>query len=259
MAVDRNVVKNLNQVGQMVFEYKPRELNVETSQSAKDYVANDGQKSPDFKISELVSKQAGIAKLESEVHEEEINERVLDRMKEIEERAYREGYDLGLIDGRDKAFQEEKINLSDRLNKLEVLLAEIENQRQQLLIENEVHLVELIFQIAKKIALRDLSEHREAVVEILKHAVDDLVNDERVVIHVSPEDLQFIQNVSEKSEKKMDKIKKLKIVEDEKLKSGGCLLETSFGSVDATVDERVSRAWELLKDRLPQKRRDPGA
>ena len=259
MAVERNVVKNLNQVGQMVFEYKPRDLNVETSQSAKNFVANDSQKSPDFKISELVSKQAGISKLESEVHEEEINERVLERMKEIEERAYREGYDLGLIDGRDKAFQEEKVILVDRVSKIDELLGQIETQRQQLLIDNEIQLIELIFQIAKKIALRDLTEHREAVVEILKHAVDDLVNDERVVIHVSPEDLQFIQSVSERSEKKIDKIKKLKIVEDEKLKSGGCLLETSFGSVDATVDERVSRAWELLKDRLPQKRKESGA
>lgn len=258
MAVDRNVVKNMNQVGQMVFEYKPRELNIETSQAAKDYVGSDGQRSPDFKISDLVSKQAGISKLESEAHEGEINERVLARMKEIEERAYKEGYELGLIDGRDKAFEEEKVNLAARLNSMDELLGQIENQRQQLLIDNEIQFVELVFQIAKKIALRDLTEHREAVIEILKNAVDDLVGDERVIVHVSSEDLNFIQNVSEKSEKKMDKIKKLKIVEDEKMKAGGCLLETSFGSVDATVEERVERAWQLLEKRLPQKRREPG-
>ena len=79
MAGERNVVKDKRE-GQVIFDFKPRELNVGVSQSAKDFVAKDHKQSPDFKISELVAKQVGIHQLESDAHEDQINDLVLERM-----------------------------------------------------------------------------------------------------------------------------------------------------------------------------------
>lgn len=257
MAGDRSIVKGI-QEGQVVFDFKPRELNVGVSQSARDFVSLDNQQSPDFKISELVSKQVGIHQLESEADEDQINERVLERIKEIQEKGYQEGYDLGLADGREKAFQEAQAEFAQRLQSLDSLLVTIEEQRRQILIDNEQQFISLLFQIAKKISMRDLSEHRDAVVEILRHLVEEMNEDEKITAHVSIADLQFINSIKDKTSKKIEKIKKIKLVEDERITPGGCVMETGFGSVDASVEERVERAWELLSNRIPQKRPGQG-
>lgn len=253
MGAERNIMKNAVQAGQVVFDYKPRELTVETHQSARNFVEVDQLKSPDFKISDLVAKQVGISQLESEAHEGEINERVLKQVKEIEERAYKEGFDLGFADGTDKAFAHMKEQIAFRISSLDKLLAQVESQRRLVLVENEAELISLVFQVAKKIALRDLEEHREAVVEILTKVVDEMSEDETVAVYLSHDDHEFIQLSNEKTSSSLEKIKKLKLIESEEIKPGGCLLETSFGSVDATVDERVERTWDLLRDRIPHK------
>lgn len=254
MGAERNIVKDKNQAGQVVFDYKPRELNVETHQSAKNFVDVDQMKSPDFKISDLVAKQVGISKLESEAHEGEVNERVLQRVKEVQERAYKEGFDLGFSDGTDKAFAVMKDQIGFRIASLDALLAQVENQRRLIMVDNESELISLVFQVAKKMALRDLEQNREAVVEILTKVVEEMSEDEKVTVYLSHDDNEFIQLSHEKTSSSLDKIKKLKMIESEEIKPGGCLLETSFGSVDATVDERVERTWQLLKDRIPHKR-----
>lgn len=257
MAGDRSIVRG-KQEGQVVFDFKPRELSVDVSQSARDFVSLDNQQSPDFKISELIAKQVGIHQLESEANEDQINERVLERMKEIEEKGYKEGYELGLADGREKAFQEAQVEFAQRLASLDQLLGAIENQRKQILVDNEEQFIGLLFQIAKKISMRDLSEHRGAVVEILKNLVEEMNADEKITAHVSMADLEFINAIKDKTSRKIEKIKKIKFVDDERITPGGCVMETGFGSVDASVEERVERAWQLLKDRIPQKRPGQG-
>jgi flagellar assembly protein FliH len=253
MAGDRSIVRGKKE-GQVIFDFKPRELSVGVSQSARDFVSMDNQQSPDFHISELVAKQVGIHQLESEANEDQINERVLERIKEIQEKGYKEGYDLGLADGREKAFQDAQVEFAERLGSLDTLLHSIEDQRRQILVDNEEQFITLLFQIAKKISMRDLGEHREAVVEILQHLVEEMNADEKITAHVNQADLTFINAINEKSNQKIEKIKKIKFLEDDRITPGGCVMETGFGSVDASVEERVERAWQLLKDRVPQKR-----
>lgn len=245
-----NIVKDLDQ-DLVVFDYKPRELNIETTQVAKDYVAQEDRN--EFKISELVAKQVGISKLESEANEDKINERVLERLKEIQEKAYKEGYDLGLIDGVEKAYQEEKVTLQERLSNLDQFLKTMEQQKKLILIDNEAELISLVFQVAKKIALRDLAENREAVLEILKPLVEELHGDEKITVRVSSDDLYFLQTLRDKTGQAVEKLEKIKFIDDEKMRSGGCILETAYGSVDASVEERVERVWQTLQSRVPQK------
>ncbi|NJL23744.1 MAG: hypothetical protein HC902_00210 [Calothrix sp. SM1_5_4] len=178
-------------------------------------------------------------------------------MKEVQEKAYQEGYELGLIEGTEKAFQEAKAGLIEKLGALQSVLKRMEDLKGQLLIDNEAELLHLVFLIAKKLAMRDLEEHREAVWEILKDVIGESQGDERVVVKLSNEDMYFLETLQDKSGERIEALKRVKFVADDAIKPGGCMIETEYGSVNATVEERVERVWQTLQSRVPKKQQEP--
>jgi flagellar assembly protein FliH len=251
VALEKPIIK-ADIAGGTTFDYKPREFATGTTSVARNYVDEDAFRSPDFKISELVSKQAGISQLESEAHQDKINNQVLARLGEVQERAYHEGYELGLIEGTEKAFQEAKVDLTGKMNALESVLRNIEEIKKTLLIDNEAEFIKLVFEVAKRIALRDIEGNREAVLEMIQNVVGEAQADEKIVVHLSTEDHYFLETLQDKSGQRIESLERVKFISEDNVKSGGCLIETEYGSVDATVEERVERVWQTLLAKIPQ-------
>jgi flagellar assembly protein FliH len=255
MALEKSIIKSAA-AEKSTFEYKPRELGGQPSEVARNFVDVDAFRSSDFKISDLIAQQAGISQLEDDAQQGKINAVVLERLKEVEERAFEEGYELGLIEGTEKAFQEAKADLLAKLTMFENVLLRVEELKKQLLIDNEAALIQLVFHTAKKMALRELKDNREAVLEILQHVVGEIQDNETVNVRLSSEDLLFIEGLQERGGQNIENLKRVKFLPDDKMTSGGCFIETQFGSVDASVEERVERTWQTLLARTPQKTPD---
>jgi flagellar assembly protein FliH len=251
MALEKPIIK-ASMAGAQSFDYKPREFSMDTTAEARSFADEDSFRSKDFKISDLVAQQAGISQLASDAHQDQINTLVLERLKEIQQKAYDEGYQLGLIEGTEKAFQESKVDLSDKMLAMQSLLSRIEQMKGQLLIDHEAELIRLVFLIAKKIALRDLEGHREAALEILKGVIGEAQADEQIVVRLSNEDLYFIETLKDKTAQRFEFLQHVKLVGEDTIKPGGCMIESQYGTVDATIDERVERTWQTLLSRIPQ-------
>lgn len=255
MALEKSIIKA--QAAEIsAFDYKPRELDAGTSMVAKNFVNEDAFISTDFEISDLIAKQAGISQLEDSAQQDKINSLVLDRLKEVQEKAYQEGHDLGLLEGTEKAFQETKGELLARMASMEAILKRLEELKTHLLVDNEAALVRLVFLVAKKIAMRDLEENRDAVWEILQHVSAEFQNDEKLMVRLCTQDLLFLESLQDKSGQKIESLQRIKFVVDDNIKPGGCLIETEFGNVDATLEERVERTWTTLQSRIPHKPQD---
>lgn len=251
MALDKNIIK-AQTAGSTTFDYKPKEFSLDATPVAKSFVSADAFKSSDFKIAELIAKQAGISQLEDDAHQGRVNAQVLERLKEVEERAYKEGYELGLIQGTEKAFQDAKQELLAKSETLEKLLKRIEVLKSRILVDNEAALMRVLYLIAKKMALRDLEENREAVLTILQNITNEIQGDERIVVQLAQQDLDFLTAIREKNDQKFEAFERVKFVVNSGIKPGGCLIETDFGNVDATVEERVERTWQTLLAKLPR-------
>ena len=252
MGLDKAIIKSAKATA-TTFEFKPRELAAGASKVARSFVNEDAFISTDFQISRLIADQAGISKLEDSNQRDKINAQVLEQLKEVQEKAYQEGYELGQIEGTEKAFQEGKESLVQRMKAMEAMLKRFEDLKARMLIDNEAALLRLLFLVAKKIAMRDLEQHREAVWEILQHVVGGIQEDERVTVRISAEDLFFLDSLQDKSGQKIESLTRIKFISDEKIKSGGCLIETEYGTVDATLEERLERTWQTLASRIPHK------
>jgi len=252
MALEKPIIKaDIAQTS--TFDYKPREIAMAASGMAKAFVHEHIN---DFKISELVAQQAGISQLALDAQQDLINSQVLARLAEVQEKSYTEGYEVGLIEGTEKAFQEAKANLLERMTAMENMLKQMEEMKSRLMIANEAEFVKLVFLTAKKIAMRDLEFSRDAVVEIMKDVVGEAQEDERVTVRMSPVDLSFIESLQEKADQRIESLRRVKFVREDSIKPGGCLIETEYGTVDATIEERVERVWQTLQARIPQQ--NPG-
>ena len=117
----------------IVFDYEPKEFPLIISDSATGFVSEQDASSSDFKISEIVAEQAGIAKLAKQNLEKKVEEEALKRLKNIEEKAYKEAYDVGLIEGADKAFQERKVDIENGLQRLNEFLEAFENIKKKII------------------------------------------------------------------------------------------------------------------------------
>lgn len=251
MAAEKSIIKK-EIAEQKTFEFKPRDFSTKASDPARSFVDMDQQRSPDFKISELIAQQAGIAQLEKEAVKDKINSQVLEKIKTVQEAAYKEGHELGLIEGSEKAYKDSVEDLKARLKNMDLVFKNLEDLKNRLMVQNEAELIELVFLTAKKIALRDLTEHRDAVAEILRDVAAEMQADERISVRLNPEDLYFIETLQDKVGERLQNYERIKFVTDESVKLGGCLIDTAYGTVDATVDERVERTWQTLQTRIPR-------
>ncbi len=252
MGLEKGIIK-ANHAASQTFDFKPRDIKLSPSGSAVEYAEEVIAKPSAFAISDLLAQQTGITKLQSEAQQDSINAKVLEKLKEVEEKAYKEGFDLGTIEGSEKAFVEAQASLLESQKALENIVKSIENLKRQILTDNEEALVNLLFQIGKRIALRDLTEHREAAVEILKDVLLQMSDDEKITVKLSPEDLYFIETLQDKAKEKIQGLERTRLLGDESVKSGGALIESEFGTVDATVEERVERVWQTLQSKIPKR------
>lgn len=233
--------------------YSPRKFPASTSTIASDFVASKNTAvGSSFQIDRLVAKKTGVADLERKAMQEKIEAEALVRLKEIQEDAYANAYQVGLEEGREKAFQDHSADLEARIAKLDETIGSMETLKRSLLQANETHLVRLVYQIARQLMMVEFKEHPEFILDVIRQAVELAHSDEKLVIRLSLEDAQFIEGAKEKLGKEFEFIKRAEIEPTESLLSGGCTVETNYGAVDASIEQRTAKIWQALTEKAPR-------
>lgn len=237
--------------------YSPRKFPQVVTPAASGFIAYQSSRESQglessFRIDRIVAQQTGIADLERVSIEERVEREALGRLKELQEEAYKQAYQLGLEEGREKAYQESSEEYALRLGNLEQLLLSIENLKPELVAFNESHIVRLAYVMAKKIAMGEISEHKELILSVVKQAIEAAQSDENITVRISADDLQFIEGMREKLGKDFDSLKRTKFESSDTISAGGCVVETNYGDVDATVEQRVDKLWASISGKIPK-------
>lgn len=252
-----NIIKE-DKSDDIVFDYHPKTFPVVFSSEASGFMSSQEGQTSDFKISELVAAQTGIADMQRRGVEDKIEELALHRIKDIEEKAYKEAYDLGLIEGSEQAFAEKKQDLEGRLQRLDDLLLMFDNIKKRLLADNERQLMELLVQTAGKIALREIEADPESIVKTLDMVLEEIHKDESVTLYLSKQDRDFLEELRAKGGKRADDLKHIKLEVADHVQSGGCQVETNYGVIDSTLEQRVERVMSAMREKMPRVKKDQG-
>ncbi len=234
-----------------VLEYIPQKFELGTPQQALSYLSEKKQGS-DFRMNEVIRVQTGVDQIEESDMQRTIEERAIEKLKEIQEDAYKAGYELGLDEGRKKAFDENSKVINDHLSEMDKVLSSFATMKHDIFSANENSLMQLLFAMATKIAQYQLEINPDAIIEVVRNAVSHAQDEQEIRVQVSTAQFDFISGLKNENAREFEFLKKIKFESNDEIQPGGCLVQTNFGEVDARVEQRVVNLWETLKENLPR-------
>lgn len=206
----------------------------------------------------LPSLNEEIEKLKKQVYEESYQEGYQKGYQE----GYQEGFDKGHTEGFEKGYAEGRIfaekelseaktkleeEYQEKLKALEGLLSKLRKTFSESILNLDQEVLAIVEKISEKFLFKALEEDKELILRVIREALKEVVEGAQIVIKVHPKEAEILEKIdlASLSEKNFPKIE---IKPDPGVSLGGCLLETSFGLVDATVERRWEEIFKALEE-----------
>jgi flagellar assembly protein FliH len=234
-----------------ILEYTPKHFEFGTPESASDYL-REKEMGSDFIMSDVLRKTTGIEEIERQSEEQKIEKKVLEKLGTLQEEAYKQAFDLGLEEGQKKAYEEKTADLEVQINSFYELSQNLNKIKIQMAHQNEAHMLRLIYEIACRIAFDHINENHASVIQVIKHAIEKSQAEENINILVSPQQIELLEKLKLNNDKETEFLKKVKFESSDKISTGSCIVETNYGIIDASIEQRVIKLWSELKQSVPK-------
>lgn len=175
--------------------------------------------------------------------------------RRIEEQAYRKGFS----DGRQKGLESGKQELAPVLQNFRQALQELEKVKLEIYRSAERESVDLALAIARKVVCREVSTSREAIVGVVREAFRQAADQDRIRIRLCPADLQLIDDPKRAFSGVARDGARILVEGDDSISSGGCVIETEMGDIDARIERQLQVIEEALRAEMPQTADGKGA
>lgn len=160
----------------------------------------------------------------------------------------REAYEKGFAAGEKAGFELGVKKAEVLFSGITKLFEELKAYKESIYSPCEREMTELSLAIAKKVIQREV-EKPDSVLDCVRMAIKSVVASGEIVIKVNPRDLEVLNNYkSEISKFTGTGSKGLKIEADSEIGKGGCVIETNYGEVDATINSILGDIEERLRD-----------
>ena len=166
--------------------------------------------------SEILSK----AREDAEHYKEEVKK----QCAQLKEKAKKEGFEEGL-----QKFNEEILHFDGEIKRLR-------HEMQKMVLP-------IALKAAKKIVGKELELFPETIVDIVLQALAPAVQSKKITIYVNKNDRAALEAEKSKIREVLDQIESLSIHDRADIATGGCIIETESGIINATVDNQ----WRALE------------
>lgn len=234
-----------------VMDFTPTKFDLGTPLQALEYM-EERKNGSDFLMNPVIQIQTGVEQLQKENVDNMAEALALDKLKEIQESSYKEGYELGLDEGLKKAYNEKMSELTHNLEEMTTLLSNISQIKKDLELQNESHLIKLIYHMVERVSLKHVELDQTILADVMRQALSLAQDEENVVVHVSQSQFEFIEDLKKQTSREFDFLKKIKIEPNERISAGGCIVQTNYGEVDSRIEQRLEKLWDNLKESLPK-------
>jgi len=160
----------------------------------------------------------------------------------VREQAFEEGFAAGLAQGQSE--------LGRPASALAAAAEQLQALRTDAAASVEADAVDLALRIAEQAVGAAIAADRELVVEAVRGALRRLVERDRVLILVNPEDLELVRDHVARLVGELGGIEHCEVQAERRVRPGGAIVRTSEGEVDATLETKLARAREVLEHEL---------
>jgi flagellar assembly protein FliH len=210
----------------------------ETTLSLRDQVLRDAESTAEERVRQAAQEAD---QLRSEATAEIENWWQMKRDQDLEtvEAARQAGFEQGYQEGYTQVEADLKQQLQKDLNDAHVILEQAYRMKEQIIQEAEPFLVELSCAIAEKIIAKQLSVSPDLSVELIRRTLSRRREQGVITLCVSPGQLLFVQAAREELTMAIDSQAELQILPDATIRDHGCVIRSSFGSIDARIDTQL--------------------
>jgi flagellar assembly protein FliH len=185
------------------------------------------------------------AKVKATEIEKEIRQSIEAERREAKEKAREEGREAGFADG--------KAEVDRLIERTQVVLERAQDKRGEILSETEKEIVDLVLLISRKV-IKVISENqRNVIVSNVIQALRKVRAKGNVIIRVNMADLKLATEHKQEFIKLMEGTNSIQVVEDSSVDSGGCIIETDFGEIDARVSSQLAELENKILEISPIK------
>ncbi len=183
-------------------------------------------------FSKLLTGQEVLASIKEEA--EQYRQEVIKECEELKAQAVAEGFQAGY-----EEWTKQLAHLEQEITKVQGEVAKV--------------VMPISLKAAKKIVSAELTLKPEAILEIVSVALKSVSQHKRIVIYVSPDDLEVLEQNKNDIKAIFESLDSLSIRERDDIEQGGCIIETEGGIINARLKDRwrnLEAAFESLADTL---------
>jgi flagellar assembly protein FliH len=225
-------------------------------------IRNEAEEDAQRKIREAdTAKQAAEKDAERVLAETEEKIRRLEEESRVNcEAARKEAEDQGRIAGREEGFAEGKAEVERLIQRTQIMLERAQNKRGEILLETEQEIIDLVLLISRKVVKVISENQRTIVLQNVVQALRKVKTRGNVTIRVNMADLKLTTEHIKDFIQRLEGVKSIQVVEDTSVDSGGCVIETDFGEIDARISSQLAELEAKILQISPIKSRlKPGS
>jgi len=163
-------------------------------------------------------------------------------LEQTKEQGFQQGYDEGLV----QAEAAVQAQYNEMLAQAKSILEQSFQSKELIIQEAEPFLLELSCAIAEKIIHKQLLLEPEWIIQQVKQVLSRRRDQGVITLCVAPSQFAFIQNAREELVLAIDSQAELQILPDASVKDEGCVIRSSFGSIDARIDTQLTEIKKEL-------------
>ena len=215
------------------------------------------------------SEEAGSVKAQAQEEAQRIVAEAQRQAQEIEDQGRKTlederkaAVEQGKEEGRAEGFADGKAEVDRLIQRTQTVLERAQDKRGEILTETERELIELVLLISRKV-IKVISENqREVVVANVTEALRKVRDRGNIIIRVNLADVKLTTDNKKEFIKALEGVKAIQVMEDTSVDSGGCIIETDFGEIDARISSQLAeletKILEISPIRTRAKPKAPG-
>lgn len=174
---------------------------------------------------------------------EDAKKQAEDILKDAKENGYKEGYEKGTIESKQKSDDLQTKLEADYKSMSEKLQNEYDEKYQVM----ESELVDTLMEVFSKVTLTIAEDKKDLVLLLIQRTLKDADANKDFLMRVSDVDYGFVMNSIDKLYDCVSLDSKIEVVRDNTLKKNQCIIETDAGAFDCSLDIQLEGLISEIK------------
>lgn len=203
-----------------------------------------------FKVNPIVEEYRGFKDQEEREYEDRVEAEVARRVAEIQDEAFKAGFDEGVNQGREEIFVEMRSVVDQKLENVSQMVTNVLKTQENILAKQKTEMYQLLRNLSKWIVLRELQEDGKYIERLLERLLLEMQVRNNLLIQVNTEDFASMPEVLEHVQGRLGEMKNVRIEIDSTVKTRGIVIESENGIINATMEEQFKSLDKLFEDVL---------